>query len=203
MNAAEDGKVGAGDTARAETELPLSAQEVTALLADSQLLFRLNPHIEIEHWESVPQGHLLATVNELNGLRLKTTIRVERSEKGVSFSYASGLKQRTEFVVVPTAGGVRLVVTDHYPRIESEEDPRVAEVDRSLVSWVAAIRKFLLAHRRWAWLPLLFPMWRWWNERFMPEMAPRSRRIVRLIVWISLLEFAVFLGMVLVLRYAA
>ena len=37
----------------------------------------------------------------------------------------------------------------------------------------------------------------------MLRMAPRSRRIVRLLVWISLLEFLVFLGAVAVLRLAS
>ncbi len=94
-------------------------------------------------------------------------------------------------------------MTDHYPRIEDPQDPRLAEVDRTLVPWVAAIRRHLLARQRWGWLPLIFPLWRWWNERFLLHMAPRQRRIVRLLVWISVLEFLVFLGVVVVLRFAA
>jgi hypothetical protein len=37
----------------------------------------------------------------------------------------------------------------------------------------------------------------------MLSMVPRSRRIVRLLVWTTVAEFAVFLGLVVVLRFAA
>jgi len=62
-------------------------------------------------------------------------------------------------------------------------------VDRSLIPWVNAIRRHLLDRKRWGWLP----GWRWWHEGFMAGMAPRQRRIVRMIIWISVLEFVVFL----------
>ena len=104
--------------------------------------------------------------------------------------YGSGLKQATTLTVEGGDGhGCRLVVTEHYPVIENAQDPRVAEVDRSLIPWVKAIRRHLLGRQRWGWLP----GWRWWHERFLPGMAPRQRRIVRMIVWISVLEFVVFL----------
>jgi hypothetical protein len=89
--------------------------------------------------------------------------------------------------------------TEHYPRIADADDPRVAEVDKSLVPWVTAIRSHMLARRRWGWLP----GWRWWAESFMLAMPPRQRRIVRLLVWTTVLEFLVFLGVVLVWRAAS
>jgi hypothetical protein len=46
-------------------------------------------------------------------------------------------------------------------------------------------------------------VWQWWHEGVMLSMAPRNRRIVRLIVWLSAIEFVVFIGMVIVLRLAA
>jgi hypothetical protein len=62
-------------------------------------------------------------------------------------------------------------------------------VDRSLVPWLAAIRGHIAGLARYGWLP----GYRWWAGRFMPGMPPRQRRMVRMIVWISLLEFVVFL----------
>ena len=70
--------------------------------------------------------------------------------------------------------------------------PRVAEVDRSLVPLVDALRRHLLGRRRWGWLP----GWRWWHEDFLGRMVPQQRRIVRMIVWVSALEFAAFLFVV-------
>ena len=63
------------------------------------------------------------------------------------------------------------------------------EVDRSLVPWLAAIRGHVAGLARYGWLP----GYHWWAGRFMLGMRPRQRRIARMIVWISLLEFVVFL----------
>jgi hypothetical protein len=123
--------------------------------------------------------------------------------RSLTLRYASGLKQATRLHVEAAPQGSRLLVTEHYPYIEDARDPRVVEVDKSLVPWVAAIRRHLLRRARWGWLPLIFSVWQWWNEGVMLSMAPRNRRIVRLIVWLSAIEFVVFIGMVVVLRLAA
>jgi hypothetical protein len=188
-----------GDSARAETELPVAPGVLLTFLADTRRLFHLNPHLEIERWESWSQGFFLAIRNELNDQRLATSVSREATPRGWLFNYAAGLKRATDIQVLPTTAGSRLIVTDYYPRIEDPEDPRVAGVDPSLVPWVAAVRRHLLARQRWGWLP----GWRGWHERLMPGMTPRQRRIARLIVWTSLLEFVLFIGLVVVLGVAA
>lgn len=192
-------KLGAGDTATAETTLPLAPAELHDFLVDCELLFRLNPLYAIESWAPEAEGFRLAAHNESNDRRIETAVRIERTGTALLLHYASGLKQATRFGVDPASAGARLVVTEHYPRIDDPQDPRVVEVDKSLVPWVAALRRHLLARRRWGWLP----GWHWWHERFMTGMFPRQRRIVRLLIWISAFEFAVFLGLVLVLRFSA
>jgi len=197
-------KVGAGDTARAETTLPLPPAELAGFVRDLERLWRLNPHIEIDAWRPLGRGFRYAARNELNDRAIDTAVEVDDcmgSTTGcrIVLRYDKGLRQATEILVEPAAAGARLVVIDHYPRIEDPEDPQLVDVDKSLVPWVAALRRHLIARRRWGWLP----GWRWWNERFMPGMAPRSRRIVRLLVWISVIEFAVFLGAIAVLRLAS
>jgi len=189
------------DCARAETEIPLSPASLFDFLRASERLFRLNPHLEIEAWQPVPGGFRFAAQNESNGRHIETTVTTETAaaKDRLVLRYADGLKQDTTLVVEPAAAGARLVVTEHYPRIDDPQDPRVADVDRSLVPWVAALRRHLIGSKRWGWLP----GWHWWNERFLLGMPPRSRRIVRLIVWISVLEFAVFLAAVVVLRLAS
>ena len=180
------------DCARAETSVPVDADAVFEFIADIQRLFRLNPHLEIDSWQRLPEGMRFAALNEMTGRRIDTVVRVEttRSTRSIVLSYAAGLKQVTTLTVQDGDGhGCRLVVIEHYPAIEDAQDPRVAEVDRSLIPWVNAIRRHLLGRRRWGWLP----GWRWWHEQFLPGLAPRQRRIVRMIVWISVLEFVVFL----------
>ncbi|MDP1613366.1 MAG: hypothetical protein Q8M11_20090 [Sulfuritalea sp.] len=180
------------DRARAETLIPLGADAVFEFVADIERLLRLNPHLAIETWQRLPDGVRLVAQNETTGRRIETTVRVETtpSTRSIVLRYADGLKQATTLAIEGGAGtGCRLIVTEHYPVIEDAQDPRVAEVDRSLVPWVDAIHRHLLRRQRWGWLP----GWHWWHERFLPGMAPRQRRIVRMIVWISVLEFLVFL----------
>jgi len=62
--------------------------------------------------------------------------------------------------------------------------------------WVDAIRRHLPGRQRWGWLP----GWRWWQEQFLPGMPPRQRRIVRMIVWVGVLEFVVFLFVAAIFR---
>lgn len=186
------------DVARAETVLPLAGEVVEEFLGDVERLFRLNPQLAIERWEQVAGGFRIGAHNDSNGRDIDTAILVEKAAGVLRLRYSFGLKRETRFTVESHAGGAKLVVAERYPRIEDAQDPRVAEVDKSLVPWVAALRSHLLGKVRWGWLP----GWHWWHERVMLSMVPRSRRIVRLLVWITALEFAVFLAAVAVLRFA-
>ena len=189
------------DLARAETTVPLAADAAFDFICAVERLLRLNPHLEIEAWQALPTGFRLAARNELNEHRGESvvTVSADRGTRTLSLRYAGGLKRATILRVEPDTAGARLVATDHYPRIDDPLDPVLAEVDRGLIPWVAAIRRHLVNRRRWGWLP----GWRWWHERFLPGMPPRHRRIVRMMVWISVIEFALFVAAVLVLRAAA
>ena len=189
--AAADTAAAQQDQVRAETRLPLAAAAVFEFVADIERLLRLNPHLAVETWQPTPDGVRFAAHNEISGRRSETTIRIETTpaRRSITLTYAGGLKQATTLAVEAAEGdGCLLVITEHYPIIMDAQDPRVADVDRSLVPWVDAIRRHLLGRRRWGRLP----GWRWWHERFLPGMAPRQRRIVRMIVWIGVLEFVVF-----------
>ncbi len=163
---------------------------------------RLNPHLEIETWQSLPGGFRLAALNEMNGHRVDTTARIERTpeSRSVAIRYETGLKRATTIMVEtdPAGAGSRLIVLEDYPVIEDAQDSRLVEVDRSLVPWVAAIRRHLLAKVRWG----RVPGWLWWAERFLPGMPPRQRRIVRMIVWASVFEFVIFLMLIAVLYFS-
>lgn len=180
------------DHVRAETQLPIDADAVFEFASDLERLLRLNPHLDIEAWQRMPDGMRFAAQNEANGQRVETAVRVETmpATRRIVLRYANGLKRTTTLSVEDVEDqGSRLVVTEHYPAIENAQDPRVAEVDRSLVPWVGAIRRHLLGRKRWGWLPGYL----WWVGPFMLGMPPRQRRIVRMILWVSVLEFAAFL----------
>jgi len=80
-----------------------------------------------------------------------------------------------------------LPIRESYRQPENEAE--LAEVDRSLTPWGVAIRRHFLGLARWGRLPL----YRWWRERVWLGMKPRERRIARLIVWSTVIEFFVFL----------
>ncbi|MDP3511112.1 MAG: hypothetical protein Q8S20_00055 [Sulfuritalea sp.] len=190
--AAADTAAAQQDQVRAETRLPLAAAAVFEFVADIERLLRLNPHLAVETWQPTPDGVRFAAHNETSGRRSETTIRIETTpaRRSITLTYAGGLKQATTLAVEAAEGdGCLLVITEHYPIIMDAQDPRVADVDRSLLPWIDAIRRHLLGRRRWGRLP----GWRWWHESVLPGMAPRQRRIVRMIVWVGVLEFVVFL----------
>lgn len=189
------------NSAWASVPLPLPARQLSEFLADFERLFRLNPHLEIEAWrrESGPAAvtiHKLTALNQLNGCRGAVSIRVVPIEEGSGYrlEYDCGLKRATELRVEAQGRGSLLTVTEYYHPLADESDERFKQVDRSLVPWVAAIRGHLRGIARFGGVP----GYRWWSERVMLGMPPRQRRLVRMIVWASVLEFVVFLFVALI-----
>lgn len=189
----------AEDRARAEVVVPLHADLLFAYVCDVERLYRLNPHLEIETWQVTPAGFRLCALNEINERRIETDALTEHlpAARRIVIRYTSGLKRATTIAVEADtdSGHSKLVVIDHYPVIEDTTDPRLVDVDRSLGPWVSAIHRHLARRLRWG----RIPGWRWWNERFMPGLPPRQRRIVRLLIWTTVAEFVLFVGLVAIL----
>lgn len=180
-----------------EAEIPLPPAALLAFLADHERLWRLNPWLAIESWHEEGDGFTLRAQNEGNDLRIDVRAWRETLPDGFRIRYGTGLKQSSEFAVATRGGGSLLRIIERYASVDGPDDPRVAETDKSLVPWVAALRRHLVARARWG----RIPGWRWWNEGFMLSMPPRQRRIVRMIIWVTLIEFAVFVLAVLALRF--
>ncbi len=193
---------GEPDSIWVTVEFPLSPPALREFLADTERLFRLHPHLEISAWEAQAGGGFLLTAkNEASSSGMRTSVqrRDEQPAAGFTLAYDAGLKRDTVFRLAPFASCTQLTVTEHYQPLSGPNDARRTEVDTTLTSWIVTLRQHLAARQQWGRLP----GWRWWNERFLLRIAPRQRRIVRLLVWISAAEFLVFLVAVLVLRAAS
>lgn len=193
---------GEPDSGWTTVAFPCPPAALRGFLSDTELLVRLHPHLDIETWHAeARQSFRLVARHEISGARIDTCLhrRDEDPADGFTLAYDAGLKRETAFRLTEVPGGSELTVTERYSPLSGSDDPRRIEVDETLLAWVLALHRHLLARRRWARLP----GWRWWQERFLPGMAPRQRRIVRLIVWISALEFVVFAALVAVWRLAS
>lgn len=189
------------DSAWISVDLPLPSGEVYAFTQKLERLFRLNPHLEIKSWQEEAPGKIssgkqlrIEILNEINGLNQGMVLSVNDVQPDVTFSlnYDRGLKQATIFTVqVLPPGSSRLVVKELYPAEMSaaEREKRLNEVDRSLVPWGAAIHSYFIRRSRWGWLPF----YNWFQDTFWLGMVPRQRRIARLIIWTTALEFVIFL----------
>lgn len=164
---------------------------MAAYLRDVERLLRLNPYLEIRRFAAVAGGYEIEALNEMNGLAVSGRPTFRESGAGrFALDYERGLKLATEVSVEPLGAGARLRIRETYRQPQS--DAELEQVDRSLTPWGQAIRKHFLGLARWGRLPA----YRWWRERVWLAMRPRERRITRLIVWATAIEFGLFVGIV-------
>lgn len=197
------------DAAWVTVETPLSPAQLFEFIADAERLFRLNPYLEVHAWQSAQRAVIeggrirLKYLNEMNGVKRELDMTVSDFKPGIGYTlnYSEGLKRATEIKVEALGTGAALLIKDWYHPVEDkpdeppqEKEARLAEVDRSLTPWGVAIRQHLLSLKRWGWLPFYRPL----RERFWFSMAPRNRRISRLMIWVTALEFLVFLFVFLI-----
>lgn len=176
-------------------ELPLAPQQALDYARNVERFLRLNPHLEITRFEGAADGrYRIEGLNEMNGLAVSCGLTLQDDgANGFRLDYDGGLKLATEVTAAPHPGGALLTIRESYRQPASEAE--LAQVDRSLTPWGLAIRRHLLGLSRWG---RLAP-YRWWRERIWLGMRPRERRIVRLVVWATALEFVVFLFVLAIL----
>ena len=173
-------------------EIPASSAELFEFLKNTERLFRLNPYLDIQHWEEKEGGQIhLQALNEMNGVKYDLDIVLESSQPGTSFllRYSQGLKKALEISLqaAPAPGRSILTLREHYHQVWQGEQ-QLKEIDHSLIPWGNAIRLYLKAIKAWAW----FWPYRWYKEKLWVRMRPTHRRITRMLVWVTLLEFIVF-----------
>lgn len=185
------------DAAWVTIDVPLSAQRAAAECRDLEALLRLNPFWVFEEWHQESADVFRARFrNESNQQDYDGTLRHEPGPgAGFTIHYDRGLKRRTVFLIDGNDSGCRLTVVDDYEGPSAEERAqRAAEVDRSMMAWGRALRRYFTWLKRWSWLP----GWRWYLRRVWIPMRPSARRIVWLLYVITLAEFVVFLFVLLI-----
>lgn len=204
MSAAE---TGGENAAWVTVDLPLAPPEVFEFATGLERLFRLNPYLQIEQWSEEPgpfasgKRWRLKALNEMNGMRYDVALTLEELEPARRFllAWERGLKRGLEVSVAPRGAGAALTLKEHYHAPdEARREEQLKEVDASLAPWGAALRRHLLSRQRWGWLP----GYRVVGERFWLSMTPSQRRIGRLLIWVTVLEFAVFLAVVAIFAAA-
>ena len=182
------------NTAWVAIAIPVPPHQLFDFLQNTERLFRLNPYLDIKKWTGVAGAkrfHIHA-LNEMNGVTYDLAITIESSQPDASLflSYDKGLKRALEITLQPSADGSVLTLRDHYhePTGENHEE-QLKEVDHGLTHWAASIRQYVLGLQRWGW----FWPYRWYRERFWLSMRPTHRRIARMLIWVTALEFIVFL----------
>lgn len=176
-------------------ELPLAPAQALDYARDVERFLRLNPHLEISRFEREADGrYRLEGLNEMNGLAVSCRLTFqEEGADGFRLDYDSGLKLATAVTAAAHADGALLTIRETYR--QPADDADLAQVDSSLTPWGVAIRRHILGLSRWG----RIPAYRWLRERLWLGMRPRERRIVRLIAWVTLLEFVVFLFVLAIL----
>lgn len=159
-------------------------------LDDPETLLRINPYLVFKRLEKTgPNRYRAEYHNETNKLDFDGDIDVEKRADGVLvLHHRKGLKQRTLFAVEPASGGSQLVVVDDYEGpSEAERESRKSEVDRSLVAWGEALRRYFVRLRRYGWIP----GWRGYIRRIWAPMKPTHRRILWLLWLFTLFDMAI------------
>ncbi|MBC8338597.1 MAG: hypothetical protein ISR51_02335 [Rhodospirillales bacterium] len=183
------------DSAWVTIETPFDTKGVSAFLDDVERLFRINSQLVFEDWQSLGNGEYSFKAKNLsNDKTVQTRFMATRQGSTLMVTYRDGLKTTTTFRLDPNPGApgglVNLTVTDDYSGTPAEErEARIDEVDKSLVQWGHDLRKYLLAWKKWAWVP----GWKLYMRRVWQPMRPMARRICYMLIIITFLEFVAFL----------
>ena len=176
------------NAAWAVLETPLPPDELATFCRQVESLYRINPFLEFDSWEQVgPDRFRAAVLNHSNGQRqvLEGDV-VAESERAWRIDFVSGPKQHTRFEVVPAGSGSRLTITDEYRRAADGASVSAEDADRSLHAWGVGVKTFIERECRWRWLPIVG----WFQRRVWLPMKPSARRIMFLILVITVADVA-------------
>ena len=179
----------ASDAAWASINTPLSPEDLLDFcLGDIERLFRINPYLEFEDWKNLGDNRFACSGknnSQDQPFRFDLKLDVEELTDGLRVRYTGGVKLDTLFKIERSAFGSKLIIQEQYLSLDPEQmQLKLAEVDRSLTTWVGDIQKYLVMWKQWRW----FAPWRWYMRMVWKPMKPAGRRITYMFWWITLVE---------------
>ena len=185
------------DAAWVAVSTPLTPTALLSLMEDPERLLRVNSQWVFEIWEWLDRDRFRLRVRNLaNDRQWETRGQVQWLPDGLRLDYQEGIKAFTRMRVEEDGVGSCLWIIDDYGRLPTaEREKRTDEVDRSLTRWGHDLHRYLAAWARWSHLG----PWRWYMERVWRRMTPLGRRVARLVFWVTVVEFIVFLMLIAVL----
>ncbi|MDH3561537.1 MAG: hypothetical protein OEN52_11360 [Gammaproteobacteria bacterium] len=178
------------DVAWASTNTPLTVSALNEFCTDIERLFRINPMLEFELWDSRDENHFTfagRNISQEQPFDFQFELSVRKLGNGFRIDYDKGIKSSTTFTIEPAPQGSKLTITDSYERLPPEErSTHIHEVDKSLVLWSQYLQQYLVNWQRWS----RFRLWRWYMRRVWQPMKPAGRRITYMLLWISAAEIA-------------
>jgi len=178
----------AEDAAWASLNTPLTVDGLMQFCQDIERLYRINPMLEFNKWQSLDKQRFLFSgknISQEPPFDFETELQTSELPDGFQVNYSQGVKTSTTFKIEPAPQGSKLTIVDRYDGL-SEEDrkARMNEVDKSIVVWANYLQKFLLTWHKWS----RITPWRWYMRRVWQPMKPTARRITYMLLWISVVE---------------
>ena len=178
----------AEDAAWASLNTPLTVDGLKQFCHDIERLYRINPMLEFNTWQSLDKHRFLFSgknISQETPFDFETELQTSELPDGFQVNYSQGVKTSTTFKIEPAPQGSKLTIVDSYDGL-SEEDrkARMNEVDKSIVIWAKYLQEFLLTWHKWS----RIAPWRWYMRRVWQPMKPTARRITYMLLWISVVE---------------
>ncbi len=181
------------DVAWASANTPLTVDALKDFCTDIERLYRINPMLEFERWNSKSRDHFIfagRNISQEQSFDFEFELSARKLDDGIRIEYDRGIKSSTTFTIEPTPQGSKLTITDRYERLSAEErSAYLHEVDRSLVIWARYLQQYLISWQRWS----RFGLWRWYMRRVWQPMKPAGRRITYILLWITVVEIALII----------
>ncbi len=182
--------VDSDDAAWAILQTPLTETQLLDFCQDIERLFRINPYLEFKDWRQLDENRYYASgrnISQVPAFEFGHELTVSSLPQGLQVSYSQGLKTSTRFIIESADKGCKLTIVDDYSgKSRAEREERLGEVDKSLVKWANDIQAYLAMWQRWSWLS----PWRWYMRRIWQPLKPTARRIVYMLMWITVVEIA-------------
>ncbi|SEM69965.1 hypothetical protein [Nitrosomonas marina] len=189
------------DAAWAILHTPLEAAELTLFCHDIERLFRINPMINFSTWHKTGLNRYHCTgqnISQQPPFNFELTFTVRHLPDGVQIDYEQGLKTRTTFVIEPVSppqgsqhpGQTKLTITDFYDGMSEDERKQCLHlVDKSITAWAGDLQQYLINWNKWS----RYRLWRTYMQYVWQPMRPMGRRIVAILIWLTVFEMILIL----------